>query len=154
MQNQRRCGADMTEMKSFKPRQLSTSSENHWTFESHKIYLTDEVLDWSLLLPAQESVPYPGFVLGRLSLCQHERVHCWNSDRWGQFLINFNAPLCLHVWTEADSWSSLLFSSQVNMEQRSARPSGSTLSSSSFLCGELWHYLPSQRTDHSSAGTT
>lgn len=50
-------------------------------------YLHHNIITLVFRFLSQKSLPYPGFVLGRLSVCQHERVYCRDSGGWASSSI-------------------------------------------------------------------
>lgn len=50
-------------------------------------YLHHNMITLVFWFLSQESLPYPGFVLGRLPVRQHERVYCRDSGGWASSSI-------------------------------------------------------------------
>lgn len=119
VQSERCLGAcAITEMKSFKQWQLFTAGRCVRSLHRHRavwatntlsnFYLLSHVLYNSIITLvfwrlSQESLPYPGPVLGWLFVCQHERVHCRDSGRWASSPI---PRLPVPWWQALIKWTS------------------------------------------------
>lgn len=68
------------------------------------LLLSDDIMTFVYCLLLQKGLPHPGFVLGRLPVRQHERVHCRDRGGWASSSIPlYQSPddKALIKWTSA-----------------------------------------------------